>query len=345
MLSRFRSSFASLPPTLLSFLGHRLSRTQILRIALLLLTQLFLTSLSLPPSFSALLSTLLSTTLHTTLILATTATFFDFTGILGSLFTKWFAADRPFLEIFGIIVLVAGPLGYVGEAVVVAYEVIRVVRKWEFVMYEAQNRGGGDNHRRALLFLGVSCMLAVGGVVFLLWNACALIAAALCLLCAGVLTIGVWRDDANVIESSVMCLYMCICLLLGLVEEVDIPTPFLSYYLPNYNPTLVKTLSAPFWQHVRALVFMYSIAALIMSLTRGKRFFRLVTVGFEQLQREEQSQDVGKWGWGEISLILACFRVLVWLGHVRVGEYIPLLCRLVQAVVGGGSYAIFVLGK
>ena len=363
LFSRLRQSLPSLPPALLSLLGHRLSRSQILRLTFLLLCQLLLIRLSLPPPFSALLSSLFTTTLQTTLILATTASIFDFTGLLGALFSRWFAADAPFLDLLCVVLLVVGPLAYVAEAVTLAYESIRIAREMEARMYEEEEKRGGAVYRSALMFLAALFLLTTTLALFPIYLAHPYLAVVAAGLSVVIILISLVKDDANIVESTGVSLYITLVLLVALVEEAQLPTAFLIDHLVDYNPNVVKQLAAEHWQHVCAVVFIYAVIAILFVLIRGTRFLTLVRLGYEQMQQneraaqgapqtqQEQEQEeeihaIAKhWNFGELAVILLSFRLLLWGGHIHAGEYLPMLCRLVQVLAAAGSYAIFVLGR
>lgn len=371
---RLSRSAAPLSTTLLSIFGLRFTRHQILLVSLILLVRSLLPLLQLPlsPALQSYISTLLYSTIHTSLALAATANIFDFGGVLGVLTKRFFGGgENGFVNIYGSLVIIIAQFVTFLEAVVLVYEMMRIAKRWEARMWEAHAQGS-NLLQRLLIFLSVLNLAGVSTILAFLWTANGelgkhLVGFASALVVV-VMTTACVSDKSNVVEGSMISLYICMQLFLGCWEELYIPTWFVQ---DNYGKlaSLWKTQAFIIdfrTQEFRAGVFVLTTALHFIALARAKRFARLVTVGYEKMIEEEQSASTGSQAppqapppaggdqllefrrgqevscvIGVLSLIAMTFRVLVWGELIAGGEYMPLPMRCVQAVSVVGLYGVY----
>lgn len=299
------------------------------------------------------------------------ASMFNLGGVLSLIARRLFipSADSAFISLYGNMVMVLGPLcSSLSEAMVMTYEVMRISRDTSGKARDSEVQGGGKMLKRAInafsfLCVGVSFFIAslvqqvYPGIVSKIMVSIVLMLVAVCLL----------TNDGLFLESSVLGLLSCIILSIGLIEEFDCPTSLLDNVLMAKDGEgergIVKVFGS--WyslqsDQVRAMLLIYTTVMLMGTMARAPRFFYLTQVGSAALVAEEgvaavrpsvgaaegglgqdaigqayesyELRGIGKGFYNGLVLVAMTFRVLVWSREVRVGEYLPGLCRFVQVV-------------
>lgn len=366
-----RSAGATSVPTLSSvavtLLGLRVTRAQILRISgLLALRSLAgLIEVPLDDGVQAYLWTFLFSSAQAGVALATAASLFDFGGIATRVLSRVFppAVDGPFLHLYARVVLVAGPLTSCAEAAVIVYEAMRVARSAEHAMYRAEATGARFP-RPALIAAACTALCCVFVVVAMCARVAGPIiasppAVAACLL----FVFSFMNSNANVVEASIIALYVAIVWGFAVVEEATLDAPLLTRLRGNAAWTWASA------DDVRAATLITSLVFLFASMSRSERFIRVLAysqdaveaeeVRIQAAQNHEQSNEVEIGNddsskstqparnktlralISTLTLLAATFRMLLWAGQVQKGEYLPIPCRSWQLLVSVLLYALF----
>lgn len=283
----------TLSSAVVTVLGLRVTRTQILRVSGLLAVRSLagLIDIPLDDSVQAYLWTFMFSSAQAGVALATAASIFDFGGsasFISSIFPR--AVDGPFLQLYARAVLLAGPVVALCEAAVVVFEVMSVARRLEQAMYDGEEKGA---HwlRPALLCV---CAVAVAGVMGVaVWSAhiamsWSIGAAPVAAVTVALLLLSGATQDANVLEGCFIALYAAGVWAVAMVEEAALGGQLVST-LANSD---TKAWAAG--DDVRATILVASLLFLLLSMSRVERFAKVFAHGHDMVQEQEREQEMAK---------------------------------------------------
>lgn len=293
----------TLSSALVTILGIRITRTQILRVSGLLALRSISRAVPIPldDSVQTYLWSFLFSSAQAGVAFATAASLFQFdlwgtsnSGISG-LFNRIFpiprAVDGPFLQLYARMVAVCGPLLSCFETAVLVYETMSLTRRLEGAMYAAEAQGNAVF--RPLL---VSFALACVGIVSTLGYVCGTLVPDFVkigvgpIAGTGVILVGwaIANDEANVVEAAVIALYAAGLWMVALMEEIALDAPLLPQLRGSVE--LKKWVSS---DEIRAAVLVGTLGTLLVAMSRAERFVKLLAIGHDALAREEGGGDPG----------------------------------------------------
>lgn len=304
-----------------ALLGIRLGKQTALRLSMLLALRSLLGSLQLPidSGVATVVWSFLFASAQAAVLLGIAAERMSVGGMLGRIGAALIGpSDAPFIEIYGYIVMLAGPLVAVAEAAVVTYEIMLSAARLEQRTWDQRQSGIAKAGMASLAFLGFGTSIALVLIADTREVTWAVVAIWIVLL--GLVT---FVEGCNIMHAGLLALYCTSILCLGLSEHLDI---YASVVLPAlHSPTS------------RALQLMVTSSLVIFAIARGPRFLGAYLYTLERVEADpslmnEQSSSLQGF-LNTVTVLALTFRYLIYNVDVRVGEYHPIFCRSLQALL------------
>lgn len=373
------SSGPTLSTAAVTLLGLRVTRDQVLRISALLTLRTLVNLIDIPldDGVQTYLWSLLFSSVQAGVAIATVAGILRLDGILGRIVSTIIppSADAAFLTLFAGVVVIISPIVSLVESAIVVYYVMSISRRIETSMFRAE--ASGASVVRPIVILSAGSLFALSfGTIYKIWRTVIpdvyLIAYMLVALLAVIINF-VTAEEGNIIEASMLSVYIVLLSILAIVEEATVNAPMLGIqWLRHWKAVLCG-------DDVRAAMLVFTTGMLLISMSRATHFFRVLMLGYETVNRKESQERKNESGNnpptdegqetqqnliksslldgqvtstvpGEssrtivstVTLLAATFRVLMWARALNDGEYLPLPCRAWQIATVVFTYVVFV---
>ena len=347
-------AFPQFSSAAVTIFGVGFTRNQILHISLLLFLRSILSAIPLPidQSVSAYMWSSLFAYAQASILIAAGVNFLDWGGMVSRFISTHFLlrSSTPFLRLYSILVLIAGPVATLLEPVIIAFEIMSLSRTLQHHMFTWEARGGGHAFRVAILTCVMGILIAVGAIQQWIRSYSFMTANVVCVVGIAIILAACITTSANVVEAALLALYVSLTGVAAVTEKLE-------YAVNN--------------QELRAGVLVYSVMLLFLLLIRGPRFVKVATKSYDAVQeeesrtstasmaqhpnateqtgrRDEELEEVKMGSNGIVvngflsafAVLVVTFRVLVWSKQIETSEYLALPTRWAQA---GVTFVFYVM--
>jgi len=347
--------------TATTVLNPRVSRSLVLQVSLLLFGRALLECIPLPLGslFGDTFTPFILNAFQTSIGFAAISAYMDDSSWISTIGRKFFApADSVFLSLYASLVFVFGPALSLAESAVAVFYMMKISRQLEQRM---DSIAANESNPWKYCILG-SAALLYGLIVFTAAFCYKLSGAerfipVLILACSVIyFVIAYNNDNSNILEAALLSTYASFLILVGVLEEFD------SKNSSSVTPIFASVYEPPNPQQ-RAIILVVTSLSALLTLPRVPELINIVMFSAETVEASQRSAQlpgapnvppldlsaaaspggpkVMKGISLAVAVIVVTFRILVWSGTLKAGEYYPIYARCAQLLLQLAVYAVF----